>query len=209
MPRGKIDPYCTKVNKIEVFGNTMKKENVKVKTETMFEAGMKFIKFIKDVSSGRSVYLVCHGNDMKTLLNNMATVGLDKEIVENIVGCINSLEVMDNDEQFNNKSKSLSSTKKETKNLAEEILGSNISREELSNTAHDAVYDSLLLGRVWAKYLAAWSPEPESIIVDNYMDPGANLIRDAQSFISKIGDKRRRKGKPVKDCGVLSVNGWL
>lgn len=139
----------------------------------------------------------------------MATVGLDKEIVENIVGCINSLEVMSNDEQFNNKSKSLSSIKKETKNLAEEILGSNISREELSNTAHDAVYDSLLLGRVWAKYLANWSPDPESIIVDNYMSPGANLIRLAQLFIIKIGDKRRRKGKTVKDSGVLSVNGWL
>ena len=51
---------------------------------------------------------------------------------------------MNDDEQFDNKSKSLSSLKK-TKNLAEEILGSNISREELSNTAHDAVYDSLLL----------------------------------------------------------------
>ena len=208
LPRGKIDPFCAKVHKIKVLGNTMKRENVEVKTETMFEAGMKFIKFIKDVSSGRSVYLVCHGNDMKTLLINMATVGIDKEIVENIVGCINSLEVMNDDEQFDNKSKSLSSLKK-SKNLAEEILGSNISREELSNTAHDAVYDSLLLGRVWAKYLAAWSPEPESIIVDNYMDPGANLIRDAQSFISKIGDKRRRKVKPVKDYGVLNFNGWL
>ena len=152
--------------------------------------------------------LVCHGNDMKTLLNNMATVGIDKEIVENIVGCINSLEVLNDDEQFDNKSKSLSSLKK-TKNLAEEILGSNISREELSNTAHDAVYDSLLLGRVWAKYLAAWYPYPVSIIVENYMGPGANLIRDAQSFISKIGDKRRRKWKTVKDSGVLSVNGWL
>ena len=207
LPRGKIDQYGSKVvHKIRVFGNFMMRGNVVVKTDTMLEAGKKFIKFIKDVSS--PVYLVCHGNDMKTLLNNMASVGIDKEIVENIVGSINSLEVFNDDEQFDNKSKSLSSLKK-TKNLAEEILGSNISREELANTAHDAVYDSLLLGKVWAKYLVAWSPEPVSIMVENYMDPAANLISFAQNFITKIGDKRRRKVKPVNDNGVLTFNGWL
>ena len=207
LPRGKIDPYGARVShKIRVVGNIMERDNVVLKTDTMLEVGKKFIKFIKDVSS--PVYLVCHGNDMKTLLNNMASVGIDKEIVENIVGSINSLEVFNDDEQFENKSKSLSSLKK-TKNLAEEILGSNISREELANTAHDAVYDSLLLGKVWAKYLVAWSPEPVSIIVENYMDPTANLISFAQNFITKIGDKRRRKVKPVNDYGVLTFNGWL
>ena len=138
----------------------------------------------------------------------MARVGLDKELVENIVGCLNSLEVFNDDEQFDGKSKSLSSLKK-NKNLAEEILGSKISREELANAAHDAEFDAILLGKVWAKYLAAWSPEPVSVIVDNYMDPSANLIRDAQNFITKIGDRRRRRVKPVKDYGVLIFNGWL
>ena len=209
MPRGKIDRVGSKLShKFEIVGQVMKKENVEVKTETMFEAGKKLLKFIKDVSAGRSVYLVCHGNDMKTLLNNMALVGLDKELVENIVGSVNSLEVFSNDEQFDDKSKSLSSLKK-SKNLAEEILGDNIKREELVKDAHDAEYDAILLGRVWAEYLLAWSPSPLSVVLDNYMDPSSNLIRDASNFITKIGDKRRRKMRPVKDTGVLYFNGWL
>ena len=209
MPRGKIDRVGSKLShKFEIVGQVMKKENVEVKTETMFEAGKKLLKFIKDVSAGRSVYLVCHGNDMKTLLNNMALVGLDKELVENIVGSVNSLEVFSNDEQFDDKSKSLSSLKK-SKNLAEEILGDNIKREELVKDAHDAEYDAILLWRVWAEYLLAWSPSPLSVVLDNYMDPSSNLIRDASNFITKIGDKRRRKMRPVKDTGVLYFNGWL
>lgn len=209
MPRGKIDRVGSKLShKFTVVGKVMKKENVEVKTETMFEAGKKILKFIQEKSAGRSVYMVCHGNDMKTLLNNMALVGLDKELAENIIGSVNSLEVFCNDEQFEDKSKSLSSLKK-CKNLAEEILGDQINREELVNAAHDAEYDAILLGRVWSEYLLAWSPSPLSVVLENYMDPSSNLIRDASNFIAKIGDKRRRKMRPVQDTGVLYFNGWL
>ena len=209
LPRGKIDKIGSRLShKITVVGKVMLRDNIQVKTETMLDAGNKFIRFLQDVSAGRNIYLVCHGNDVKTLLNNFAKVNLDKELVNHIAGSINSLEVFSDDAQFDDRSKSLSNLKK-SKNLAEEILGDGIAREELVNKAHDAEFDALLLGKVWAKYLASWSPSPPSVVLENYMDPSSNLIKDASHFINKIGEKRRRKMKTVNDSGVIYFNGWL
>ena len=49
--------------------------------------------------------------------------------------------------QFENKSRSLTSLKPD-KNLAEDILGESVSREELVINAHDADFDAKFLDRV-------------------------------------------------------------
>ena len=44
--------------------------------------------------------MVCHGNDMKTLLNNLASFGFDKQMVRLTKGSISTLKVLLNDEHF-------------------------------------------------------------------------------------------------------------
>ena len=62
------------------------------------------------------------------------------------------MQVVGNDQQFEGKSKSLTKLNVD-KNLAEQILKEDLTRQELEVNAHDAQFDSVLLYRVLIRYM--------------------------------------------------------
>ena len=69
--------------------------------------------------------MLAHGDDIVTLMNNLALVGLDKEITNFIAAAVDTFEIFKED--GNNHSLSLTSNKVKM-NLAEAVLGDKITR---------------------------------------------------------------------------------
>ena len=69
--------------------------------------------------------------------------------------------------------------REEEKLLSEVILDEKITRQELIDNAHDAMFNAELLLRVFNAYqLPPWSFTPE-MLVDTYMVPAGKLIGSA------------------------------
>ena len=91
---------------------------------------------------------------MRTLPNKIATVGLNKELVQLFDASLSSLEVLLDDSHF----------EKTTVKHQEEESG--------RADSHPGF------------------PLLSVVLLDNYMDPPSTLIRDANYFITKMGEKR-------------------
>ena len=131
-------------------------------------------------------------------------MGLDEDLTNCIGGMIDSFEVFNEDGNF--KCLSLTSTKL-PKNLAEEILMEEVTREEIIKNAHDAMYDSQILAKVWAKYYGSQSPLSKNIIKENYMRLGSSLVSWSKDIIRRSRDRRARRGK-MKNVDYELFYGW-
>ena len=166
---------------------------------------MDFLSEVGAESNQRKIVLISHGgNDIPTLMNHFAKVGLDEELTNCIGGMIDSFEVFNEDGNF--KCLSLTSTKV-SKNLAEEILMEGVTREEIIKNAHDAVYDAQILAKVWAKYYGSQSPLSQNIIKENYMRLGSSLVSWSKDIIRKTRDRRAPRGQ-MGSVGYDTFNGW-
>ena len=56
-----------------------------------------FIDFLRGVADGRQIILLAHGDDIVTLMNNLALVGLDKEITNIIAAAVEPFEIFEED----------------------------------------------------------------------------------------------------------------
>ena len=152
-----------------------------------------FLSFLRNLAAlkGSKPVLVCHGSDTITLFNNMALVHLDKELSEAILGAVDFLEVICDDENYPHDTSSMSLTKinPQKLNLSETVLGKNFNREELG-AAHDALYDSKLLMRVVEQYCGV--SQTMQIMVDTYMCAGENSRRHAMYHLSTPKSRKKR-----------------
>ena len=209
LPNGALDRIAAKKSHhLEKFGNSLSKNGKIIKHESLEVAAQKFLDFLSEVgaeSNQRKIVLISHGgNDIPTLMNHFAKVGLDEELTNCIGGMIDSFEVFNEDGNF--KCLSLTSTKV-SKNLAEEILMEGVTREEIIKNAHDAVYDAQILAKVWAKYYGSQSPLSQNIIEENYMRLGSSLVSWSKDIIRKARDRRARRGQ-MESVGYDTFNGW-
>ena len=163
-----------------------------------------FIDFLRGVADGRKIILLAHGEDIVTLINNLALVGLDEEITKIIDATVDSFEIFKEDGNY--QSLSLTSTKVKV-NLAEAVLGDKITREELVLHAHDAEFDTMLLSKVWAEYWSLQSPLCRKLLLENYSCSSSNIISKCKDNIRKVQDRRARRGK-AGIRGINLFNGW-
>ena len=210
IPKGIIDSYASKMSH-QLFYNFNMNKLVRgryiMDDVTLEEAAKKFIDFLRETKekTGMSPILLCHGKDHITLLNNLAAVGMDDALLEVIGGAMNFLNIICDDPEFENKSKSLTKLKDE-KNLSEIILGDKISRQEIVEQGHDAHFDAGLLMKVFEAYLnPPWSCSLE-FLMENYLIQPDALKRVAITSIKNMQLKRMRKLKPRKS--FLLFNGW-
>ena len=56
-----------------------------------------FIDFLRGVADGRQIILLAQGDDIVTLMNNLALVGLDKEITNIIAAAVDTFEIFKED----------------------------------------------------------------------------------------------------------------
>ena len=155
-PKGKIDSVCARMShKISKQGKDLVRQGEILPSMELEEACKAFLGFLRNLAAlkGSKPVLVCHGSDTITLFNNMALVHLDKELSEAILGAVDFLEVICDDENYPHDTSSMSLTKinPQKLNLSETVLGKDFDREELG-AAHDALYDSKLLRRVVEEY---------------------------------------------------------
>ena len=127
--------------------------------------------------------------------------------LEVIGGVLDFQTVVDDDSRLEDTPKSLTKLREEEKILSEVILGEKITRQELIDNAHDAMFDAELLLRVFNAYqLPPWSCTPE-MLVDTYMVPAGQLIGSARMRVRQFELRRSRKlnqqSKPY-----LLFSGW-
>ena len=163
-----------------------------------------FIDFLRGVADGRQIILLAHGDDIVTLMNNLALVGLDNEITNIIGAAVDTYEIFKQDGNY--QSLSLTSTKVKV-NLAEAVLGDKITREELVLHAHDAEFDTMLLSKVWAEYWSLQSPLCRKLLLENYSCSSSNIISKCKDKIRKVQDRRARRGK-AGIRGITLFNSW-
>jgi len=202
-PRGKIDEKASMLShKILVRNNQLVRNKEVLHTDTLHQAAEKFLQFLNKVKSEfGSPILVAHGTDHKTLLNNFATVGYDTKLCETIAGAVNFWNVINEDEKYPASSTlSLVKLTDGKKNLAQTVLGDEISREELSE-AHDGLFDALLLLRVVERYAELYTPL-ESIL-DHHLMIASELISVVQYHMTRIRTRRK------KDSRFLTFYGWF
>ena len=191
IPTGSIDRYTTMMcHQITCQGKRMKKNGTQVVGESLLNAGLKFIDFLKQEE--KKPILICHGLDMVTLLNNLASVNLSEEVVACIGGSINTNKVFKNDENIS----CIGLTNMTVKtNLAEAILGNEISREEMKESAHDALFDSVLLYKVWDKYMENLPTLDAALLLRDYVESSSLAVSQAKATISDIRSRRNRRGR--------------
>jgi hypothetical protein len=201
-PNGTIDEKASRIShKMLVCKNQLMRNNEVLPTDSLPEAAKKFVQFLANVKSKfGSPILVCHGTDYKTLLNNFATVGYDTRLCETIKGVFNFWNVIHEDENYpESSSKSLVKLTDGGKNLAQTVLGNDISREELAG-AHDGLFDAELLLREVEKYAELFSPL-DSILDSNLM-MASELISVVKYHISRTRSRRKKESR------FLTFNGW-
>ena len=205
IPTGSIDRYTTmQCHKISCQGKRMKKNGTQVVGESLLNAGLKFIEFLKQEE--KKPILICHGLDMVTLLNNLASVNLSEEVVACIGGSINTNKVFKNDENIS----CIGLTNMTVKtNLAEAILGNKISREEIKESAHDALFDSVLLYKVWDKYMENLPTLDAALLLRDYVESSSLAVCQAKATISEIRSRRNRRGRSKhEEKGIVYFYGW-
>ena len=209
-PMGGIDKVASaKSSKIRVHGDKMFQDSKEVKYVSLEEACSKFVEFVEKVggNSGVKPILVCHGNDLWTLMNNMAFVGLDQKLLSTIGGSMNFKDVVNEEENLEGKSKSLTSLDV-SENLSEIILGKHM-RSEIRQHAHDAEFDAKLLLAVMRKYLDSKSDSDYNYIMKNFVRlPSDGLASICKEAIQMIGLRRMRRKKKVKDYDIVYIYGW-
>ena len=210
MPKGGICPEASKHshNLIKENNKLMRGKEV-YNDESLATAARRFVEYLKNVKirCGEDPVLVCHGDDIITLLNSFALVGYDKALVEVIGGVIDFQEVLADDERLNDIPKSLTKIRGECKNLSETVLGDQVTREEILKRAHDAMFDAELVLRVFKAYLhPPWSSSSE-FVEDTYIVPASSLIEKAKMKISRMILKRSRKLKQTSTPYIM-FNGW-
>ena len=127
----------------------LKKGREVLKSVPLKTALEKMIDFIENIGEDKEKrVIICHGNDLKTLINQMTYCGLGTKFMQSFGRAIDFLQVVSNDDQFEKKSKSLTRLDVPI-NLSELILKEDLTRQELEENAHDAEFDSVLLYRVW------------------------------------------------------------
>ena len=92
-------------------------------------------------------------------------------------------------------------------NLAEEVLGDKITREDIILNAHDADFDTMGLGKVWAEYWSWQSPLCRKLLMETFACSSSRINSVCKDKIRKIQDKRARSGK-LGIRGVTFFNGW-
>ena len=82
-------------HKIVAAGNFLKRNGKIPPSTTLKTAAEEFIRFLKKFQSqnGKKAVLCCHGEDMVTLFNNFALLGMDSVLGENIEGSVDFQEV--------------------------------------------------------------------------------------------------------------------
>ena len=166
------------------------------------EAAEKFLTFIKrkKEESGKDVCLVFYGGDDEIcLLNNLALVRKDQELVENATSFLNFQTVIE-DAEFKDVSISLTKIQPNKKNISQHLLGPKIDKE-LENS-HNAAVDADLLRRVFEVYVKSWS---KTVDLKPYTVPTHSSLQTAQMVIRKLTQKEIRKGRTYD---FLTFNGW-
>ena len=204
-PRGKLDRIAAeKSHQIKVEGSKMTYKGRLICYETLQNGAQIFIDFLRGVADGRQIILLAHGDDIVTLMNNLALVGLDQEITKIIAAAVDTFEIFKEDGNY--QSLSLTSTKVKM-NLAEAVLGDKITREEIVLHAHDAVFDAMLLSKVWAQYWSLQSPLCRKLMLENYSCSSSNIHSMCKEKIRRVQDRRARRGKSGTR-GITLFNGW-
>ena len=169
----------------------------------------KMIDFIENCGEDKDKrVIICHGNDLQTLVNQMTYCGLVDQFMQSFGRAIDFMQVVSNDAQFDGKSKSLTKLNVHT-NLSELILKEDLTRQELEENSHDAEFDSVLLYRVWQRYLSNMTGLDATETIKNYsLKADDRMLDNARMYISKIASKRRRNLKVGKSHGIVYINGW-
>ena len=204
IPKGKICRVAAKMSHNIYFNGTNLVRHGKVlRSVTMKEAADEFIAFLKNVmsESGLKPILVCHGSDMVTLLNNFAEVKKDMDLIDNISGSVNFLNVIEDDENYPAEcSMSLTKINPVRPNLSQTVLREDFNKDE-NKEAHDALYDSKLLMRVVQRYCS--EVLPVDMLVDTYLEEASKLISHVQG---KVSASMRKKKKA--ESQFYTFNGW-
>ena len=175
--------------------NTLVRGKEMMKCDTLLAAAEKFLDYLDKVRNicGALPILVCHGQDITTLVNNFAIFGLDKKLIDSIAGVINFIDVVSDDERLAASYKSLNKLREGGKNLSQTVLRDDVKRYDFENKSHDALFDAeLLLGVIEAYLKPPWSVSVEAL-VEVYLIPSRNLIKHVKTCISMIRRKRDRK----------------
>ena len=101
---------------------------------------------------------------------------------------------------------SLTSTKVKM-NLAEAVLGDQITREEIVIHAHDAKFDAMLLSKVWAEYWSLQSPLCRKLMLENYSWSSSNIISMCKDKDRRVQDRRARRGSQESEGLFYSMAG--
>ena len=209
-PMGRIDKIASDLScQITVVRGKMYKKKIEVEHVTLKEACEKFIIHLEMIGkSGKKPIIACHGEDLLTLLNSMAYVGLEERLMSAIGGHLNFYEVVANDPMFDGKSKSLVKLDVD-ENLSEQILGKQV-RREIEENAHDAEFDSNLLLRVMKGYF-----EGEEARLEKYVkEPSEELVGDCRRRMNRIANKMEKKRilaelhGTSKNKGLVYISGW-
>ena len=97
-PRGKLDKIAAeKSHQIKVEGSEMTYKGRLISYETLRNGAQMFIDFLRGVADGRQIILLAQGDDIVTLMNNLALVGLDKEITNIIAAAVDTFEILKED----------------------------------------------------------------------------------------------------------------
>ena len=86
-PSGTIDRYASSIHKIEVKQGQLKKGKEVLKSVTLKVALEEMIKFIENYGvDKKNKVIVCHGNDLQTLINQMSHCGLAEQFMRSCGG---------------------------------------------------------------------------------------------------------------------------
>ena len=86
-------------------------------------------------------------------------------------------------------------------NLSELILKEDLTRQELEENSHDAEFDSVLLYRVWQRYLSNITGLDATETINYSLKADDRMLDNARMYISKIASKRRSNL-------AVGKNGW-
>ena len=209
-PKGKIDPGCSRMShKIVAAGNLLKRNGKILPSTTLKTAAEEFIRFLKKFQSqnGKKAVLCCHGEDMVTLFNNFALLGMDSVLGENIEGSVDFQEVLTDNDYPKSSSMSLTKIDPNRPNLAQTILKEDFDIKILSEAAHDALWDAQLLMQVVQRYCKDFVPE--TIILDTNLVQSDILIKTVEYHVRRSRMKKKIKSKKNEEAkGILTFNGW-
>ena len=212
-PKGKIDPGGSFMSHkiVAAPGNKLRRKGKTLPSGDLREAADKFISFLKRFASinGKKPVLCCHGDDMETLFNNFASLGLDQELGNIIEGSIDFLDVLVDNETFPYpESSSMSLTRLDPKkpNLPQTILKEDFDVKMLTE-AHNALCDSRVLMDVVQRYCKDFLPEP--IMIDSFLVPSDRLIKVVEHHVRVTRMKRKPKSRLIEqNRGFITFNGW-